>query len=171
MDADKVTKLKADLEELREALRDSLFERGLVLADQHPGLAFEVKAAIMLQASERAKIMARIERLTNAIDAEAPAAFGVKAWFIRTRVYLITLLLHEEHFFKQLERDVATSILRCLEGLIELYLSRSPSSEEAGASASMSSAVDAPKGTAVTDGSASLKPSSTPTWLGPLNLA
>ncbi|CBQ69976.1 related to E3 ubiquitin protein ligase TOM1 [Sporisorium reilianum SRZ2] len=162
MDAVKVAATKADLDRFRTDLRASLVERGLELADHHPALVFEVKSAILLQASERAQAMARIEMLVQVIDSEASAAFGAKADFIALRMQLLALVLHDEQIFKQLDRDVATSVLRSLEALIQLYGSRSSTTPEASGTAQHPS----------TSATQPAKSSSTPPkWLASLILA
>uniref|UniRef100_V5ED17 UBA domain-containing protein n=1 Tax=Kalmanozyma brasiliensis (strain GHG001) TaxID=1365824 RepID=V5ED17_KALBG len=175
MDTDKVAKLKAELEERRDSLRASLVERGLQLADHHPALVFEVKSAIILQASDRAKAMAHIETLVKVIDAEASAAFGVKADFVALRMQLLALVLHDEQIFKQLDRDVATTILRSLEGLIKLYGTRPSSSEDASVPGSASSTAESSQNARAATPSASsaesTPPKSTPKWLASLILA
>ncbi|CDS01035.1 hypothetical protein, partial [Sporisorium scitamineum] len=165
MDPVQVAARKADLDQRRTDLRASLVERGLELADHHPALVFEVKSAIMLQASERAQAMARIGMLVQLIDSEASDAFGAKADFIALRMQLLALVLHDEQIFKQLDRDVATSILRSLEGLIQLYGSRSSTSEASSTAASQSN-------TAQMQATQPAKSTSTPPkWLASLILA
>ncbi|KAJ9475492.1 HECT-type E3 ubiquitin transferase [Pseudozyma hubeiensis] len=167
MDTDKVAKVKADLDERRSSLRASLVERGLELADHHPALVFEVKSAILLQASERTAAMGHIEKLVKVIDSEASAAFGAKADFVALRMQLLALVLHDEQIFKQLDRDMVGSILTSLESLIELFSSRTSSTADSKVAAPASQ----PE---TTQSSASLQastPDSKPKWLASLILA
>ena len=166
MDADKVAKMKADLDKHRTVLRASLVERGLELADRHPALVFEVKSAIMLQASDRAQAVGRIEMLVKVIDSEASAAFGTKADFIALRMQLLALVLHDEQIFKKLDRDVATTVLRSLEGLIQLYGSCSSTFEGTSIAATTSQGA-----AAQTESTSSTQPAKAPKWLASLILA
>ncbi|GAC95365.1 ubiquitin-protein ligase [Pseudozyma hubeiensis SY62] len=167
MDTDKVTKVKADLDERRTALRASLVERGLELADHHPALVFEVKSAILLQASERTAAMGHIEKLVKIIDSEASAAFGAKADFVALRMQLLALVLHDEQIFKQLDRDMVGSILTSLEGLIQSFSSRPSSTVES----NIATPASQPETTQSAATSEQSTPDSKPKWLASLILA
>ncbi|KAJ1021615.1 hypothetical protein NDA16_003752 [Ustilago loliicola] len=167
MDSDKVAKMKAELEQQRSALRSSLVERGLELADHHPALVFEVKSAILLEASDRVKTMKYIETLVKLIDSEASGAFGIKADYVALRMQLLALVLHDEQIFKQLDRDVATTVLRVLEGLVQLYGNRSQSGKGTDSSSTTQSAAPSQGTPAPTQA----KSSATPKWLASLILA
>ncbi|UTT88591.1 hypothetical protein NDA17_001733 [Ustilago hordei] len=168
MDSDKVAKMKVELEQQRSLLRSSLVERGLELADHHPALVFEVKSAILLEASDRVKTMKYVETLAKLIESEASGAFGLKAEFVALRMQLLALVLHDEQIFKQLDRDMATTVLRALEGLVQLYGNRSHSNTGTDSSSATQSA-DLSQNTPA---SVQQKPSTaTPKWLASLILA
>nr|CDI56030.1 related to E3 ubiquitin protein ligase TOM1 [Melanopsichium pennsylvanicum 4] len=165
MDSDKAAKMRADLDKHRAELRSSLVERGLELADHHPALVFEVKSAIMLEASDRVKAMKYIESLVKVIDSEASGAFGVKADFVALRMQLLALVLHDEQIFKLLDREVAAFVLKSLEGLIQLYGTRSSASD------SFTAASSAPQSAESPVSAEAAKSPLTPKWLASLILA
>lgn len=171
MDADKAAKIKLDLDQRRNALRASLVERGLELADHHPALVFEVKSAILLQVSERTKAMTHIEALVKVIDSEASSAFGDKADFVALRMQLLALVLHDEQIFKQLDRDVVNSALTSLERLIQIYSTWSPSIRGSSNAAPASQSECLAEVTRTGTSEPLPKSSSQPKWLASLILA
>ncbi len=164
LDQGAIDETLARLDKGRAQLRSTLVERGLELADHHPALVFEVKSAILLESTDRTRATSYIETLVKMIDAESSAAFEAKANFIALRLQLLALILHDEQIFKQLDREMAASVLKSLEALIQLYGSRSATQGKADGAAS------APEPAASGSEQASKVPSS-PKWLASLILS
>ncbi|KAI3487162.1 hypothetical protein L1887_48995 [Cichorium endivia] len=98
------------------------------------------------------------------IDAESSAAFELKANFIALRLQLLALILHDEQIFKQLDRDMATSVLKSLEALIQLYGSRSATQGKVDGAASAQEP-------AASESEQASKAPSSPKWLASLILS
>ncbi|CAD6899036.1 unnamed protein product [Tilletia controversa] len=116
---------KAKLDQEREELRGSIFQRTLDLANHHEDLVFEVRDAFSsLVSADKARANSSIQAVLGIIFSAGDVAFGEQEKSVAVRMHAMAVILNDQKLLKALENDTVETAMAVCMGLIQDYDSR-----------------------------------------------